>query len=835
MRKLFARTRRLSQHRDRRVRPGLETLERREVLSTAILQTNLVSDVAGLAQVTDRNLVNPWGLAASATGPLWVSANNAGVSTIYNAQGVPQTPLSPVTIPQTPGTPAGTLASPDGIVFNGGGDFNVTETVGGVKKTGSSVFIFATEDGTIAGWAPGVDFKNAVLAVNNFGGGAGAVYKGLAIATDDTRHLLYAANFRAGTVDVFDNTFTPTTVGGDFADPSIPKGFAPFNVQEIGGHLFVTYAKQDPVTNNHDDLGGAGNGFVDEFTTDGKLERQIAAGGALDSPWGVAIAPSGFGDFSHALLVGNFRDGHINAYDISGATVKSLGQLADGLGNPITIGGLWALRFGTGGANGDPHTLYFTAGINDENDGLLGTLQIGSPIQFETKGGDDNAFLQTNLTSDLAGIAAHQDTHLINPWGLVQGPTPFWVSDNGTGLSTLYNGQGTPQALVVNIPSIVAGKPGKPTGVVFNGGGGFNVTEMVGGVKKTGSSVFIFATQQGTIAGWAPSVDRTNAITAVDNSKAGANYTGLALVTDQGPAELFAANSKGGIDVFDSTFTPVKLKAGAFTDANLPAGFTPYNVVEVNGQLFVDYSKGPASQPGDGFIDVFQTDGTFMRRFTSGGPLEEPWGMVVAPATFGKFGGDLLVGNVGNGHIDAYDLKSGRWEGMLLDGRGNPIAINGLWGLEFGNGSAGTDPNTLYFTAGIGGYRHGLYGSLRAIEPIAINGQTRVIPQGVARDVVRETRDVAVDLALTILFSEIRGQTPANLVKDIMADLAAMQKQVAPFSTALAGFVTQTQSDVQTLLNDLNAPLALATDIRHVAADLETLDGVLRDLSHDAH
>ncbi len=830
MRKFFPRADRLWRREDRRgpsrpvVRPGLEQLERREVLSTAILQTNLVSDVAGLAQVTDKNLVNPWGLASSPTGPLWVSDNGSGVATSYNGQGVTQMP--PVIIPPPAGSPAGTLASPTGVVFNGNGAFNVTEN----GKTGSSLFLFVTEDGTISGFSPGVDSGHAILKVDNSDGGNGAVYKGATLGTDsNNRQLLYVANFRAGTVDVFDNQFKPTTVSGGFTAPNVPTGFAPFDVQALGGHIFVTYAKQDDA--KHDDVAGAGNGVVDEFSTDGKFERQIAAGGALNSPWGLTLAPGGFGDFSHALLVGNFGDGRINAFDIGPPTPASLGQLSDGLGNPITIGGLWSLRFGNGGAAGDRHTLFFSAGINGESDGLLGTLQVSSPIQFD-KDGDDNAFLQTNLTSDLSGIAPNQDTHLINPWGLVQGPTPFWASDNGTGVSTLYNGQGAAQPaknpLVVNIPSIVAGKTGKPTGVVFNGGSGFTVTEGT----KTGPSRFIFATQQGTIAGWSPGVDpQNNAITVVNNSKSGANYTGLALVTDQGPAELFAANSKGGIDVFDSSFQPVKLKSGAFQDASLPAGFTPYNVVEVNGQLFVDYSKGPASQPGDGFIDVFKTDGTFVERFTSGGPLEEPWGMVVAPAGFGKFGGDLLVGNVGNGHIDAYNLKTGQWEGMLLDGRGNPIAINGLWGLAFGNGSVGTETNTLYFTAGIGGYRHGLFGSLRAIEPIRVNGQPSVLPERVARRVVGENRDVAIDLGVLLFVHQFDPALDNVLIQDIQRDLTRMQQQVAPFSTALAGLITQAQKDAQTFITDLGKGVDLGTDIRHLAADLETIDGVFTDLT----
>ena len=809
------------------VRLSLELLERREVLSTAILQTNLVSDIAGLAQVTDKNLVNPWGLAAGPGGPLWVADNNSGLSTLYNGAGAPQALV--VTIPPPDGSPDGTLSSPTGTVFNGSGDFVVSAN----GKSGSSVFLFATEDGTIAGWSPGVDptgkfdgpnglSKNAVLAVDNSNGGAGAVYKGLAIGTDSQgRHLLYAANFRDGTIDVFDNTFTATTVSGGFQDSSIPDGFAPFNVQLIGNYLYVTYAMQDAA--KHDPVNGAGNGFVDVFTTDGELVQQFAAGGPLDSPWGVVQAPSGFGDFSNDILIGNFGDGHINAFDQSGNFVR---QLTDVSGNPITVGGLWALRFGTGGQNGDPHTLFFSAGINHEQDGLLGTFQVASPARPD-KGGDDNAFLQTNLVSDVAGVAPNTDPNLINPWGLVAGPnTPFWVSDNRTNVSTLYDGQGTPQSLVVAIPS-VNGKPSRPTGVVFNGdNSAFLVSED--GVNF-GSSAFLFATQQGTIAGWSPGVDRNNAVIAVDNSATGANYTGLALADNNGQTLLYAANSKGGIDVFDSGFNPVNLGDGAFQDPNPIAGYTPYNIQDINGQLFVTYSKGPGGQAGDGYINVFNTDGTFVQRFTTGGPLDEPWGMAVAPASFGRFGGDLLVGNVGNGHINAFDLTTGAYMGTLLDARGTPIAINGLWGLSFGNGTRAGDPNTLFFTAGIGGYQHGLFGELQAVEPIKVAHQATVLPRDVTFKALITSFNVTGQVQT--IFQEIQnGNLDQGLVQQVLTELNTAQKSVAPFSTPLAKLFTQTAADVQTLVTGLSNPDSLEPNERHLTADVETLDFVFIDL-----
>jgi uncharacterized protein (TIGR03118 family) len=332
-------------------------------------------------------------------------------------------------------------------------------------------------------------------------------------------------------------------------------------------------------------------------------------------------------------------------------------------------------------------------------------------------------FLQTNLVSDVLGLALHRDPNLINPWGLTASPTgPFWVSDNNAGVATLYNGQGVPQPadnpLVVNIPRPDGSPGGTPTGIVFNGGGGFTVSEN----GASGSALFLFATEDGTIAGRNPGVDRTNAVIAVDNSAAGASYTGLTLATSSdGRTLLYAANHAAGtIDVFDSNFNPVADLPGAFQDDQIPAGFTPYNVQNIGGRLFVTYSKaGPGSQVGDGFIDVFTSDGFLDQRLVANGPLDAPWGLVVAPSGFGQFSHALLVGNLADGHINAFNEQTGAFLGELKDGQGNPIAINGLWALRFGNGGAAGDPHTLFFTAGIGGYLHGLLGSLQVIDPFA--------------------------------------------------------------------------------------------------------------------
>jgi uncharacterized protein (TIGR03118 family) len=350
----------------RRAQLSVELLETRCLLS-AYLQTNLVSDIPGMAPTIDSNLKNPWGIAYSPTGPFWISDNNGNVSTIYNQFGV-AAPLV-VNIP-APGSPTG--GTPTGDVFNPSSNFQVTEN--GVS--GPSVFLFATEDGIIAGWAPSVDFTNAVTAVDNSANPTpdnGAVYKGLAI--DNHANRIYVTNFRAGTVDVFDGNFNQIVVPGAFQDNQIPTGFAPFNIQNLGGKLYVTYALQKP--DKHDDQEGPGNGFVDVYNTDGVLLKRLVQHGVLNSPWGLALAPvHGFGQFGGDLLVGNFGDGTINVFDPNSGA--NLGTLTDASGNQIQIDDLWGLKFGNRDDNFN--SLFFTAGINDEQDGLFGRINVIHPL-----------------------------------------------------------------------------------------------------------------------------------------------------------------------------------------------------------------------------------------------------------------------------------------------------------------------------------------------------------------------------------------------------------------------------------------------------------------------
>lgn len=333
----------------------------------AYRQTNLVSDGTVEAQTTDAHLKNSWGIAAIPGSPFWIADNATGVSTLYDGKAgiIPLT----VTIPPPGGVAPGTLATPTGIVWNPNGQKFL------LAPNEAALFIFATEDGTISAWNPAVDMQHAVLKVDNFEGGNGAVYKGLALATNPAGVFLYATNFHNGTVDVFDSTFKPATLPGSFNDPQLPAGYAPFGIALIDGNLFVSYAVQDGA--KHDDVKGAGHGLIDVFDTSGHLLQRFAAHGSLNSPWGMVRAPRDFGGFSSRILVGNFGDGHISAFG-SGGDFR--GQLRDASGKLIVIDGLWGLMFGTAQAS-DPRKLYFTAGPHDETDGLFGSLEAVEPVE----------------------------------------------------------------------------------------------------------------------------------------------------------------------------------------------------------------------------------------------------------------------------------------------------------------------------------------------------------------------------------------------------------------------------------------------------------------------
>jgi uncharacterized protein (TIGR03118 family) len=320
-----------------------------EAHGTVYKKRNLVSDIDGVARITDPNLVNPWGLSAGPTTPLWVADNGTGVSTLYSG-GVRRS--VPTILPLVVSIPGG---APTGTVFN--------PTTGFAVNGAAARFIFDSEAGTVTAWNAGTAAQTVVPS-------SAAIYKGLAISTKGTA-LLYAADFHNAKIDVFDASFKPVTVSGGFTDPNLPSGFAPFNVQELAGRIVVAYAKQDEEA--EDEVAGPGLGFVDVFDTSGHLLRRLISGGALNAPWGLVLAPQQFGQFSGDLLVGNFGDGGIHAYDPR--TGELDGTLTNKDGNPIKINGLWALRFGNG-VFGTPTTLIFSAGIGDEEHGLLGEIVV---------------------------------------------------------------------------------------------------------------------------------------------------------------------------------------------------------------------------------------------------------------------------------------------------------------------------------------------------------------------------------------------------------------------------------------------------------------------------
>jgi uncharacterized protein (TIGR03118 family) len=339
---------------------------------------------------------------------------------------------------------------------------------------------------------------------------------------------------------------------------------------------------------------------------------------------------------------------------------------------------------------------------------------------------DGNAYTQRNLISD-GFVAAEQpaDPNLVNAWGLAFNPFGFvWVADNGTGVSTLYDGNGVVQSLVVQIPTPTASSGGNPTGIVFNGSGSATSFAVTGTVS--GPSHFLFSTEDGVIAGWPGG---TQAIVAVDNSPAGAVYKGLALSAGGTGQLLYATDFHNArVDVFTNTFAPATLAPGAFTDPQLPAGYAPFGIQAISGNIFVTYAKQTPGEddetagPGLGVVDVYDPNGVLLSRVATHGNLNAPWGVALAPAGFGKFSNSLLVGNFGDGTINAYDPKNYTPQGQLRGADGKTIKIDGLWGIAFGNGFADQPVNTLFFAAGPDDENHGLYGRIDPPAPSAHHG-----------------------------------------------------------------------------------------------------------------
>jgi uncharacterized protein (TIGR03118 family) len=324
-----------------------------------------------------------------------------------------------------------------------------------------------------------------------------------------------------------------------------------------------------------------------------------------------------------------------------------------------------------------------------------------------------NSYTVTSLVSDTGVDGSRIDSHLVNGWGITAGPTtPWWVANNGTDTSSLYRGDGTIQALVVAVP-------GGPTGTVFNGTTSF----VVSSGTASGAARFIFANEDGEIRGWNPAVPAAGSTVTEVGAAAedGASYKGLAIGSVGSANYLYAADFHNAkVDVFDGAFD-LQTWAGAFVDPGIPAGYAPFGIQNLNGTIFVTYAKQDADAgdevagEGFGFVSAFGTDGSFQGRVASGGALNAPWGLAWAPASgFGRFSGDLLVGNFGDGRINAYAWTPGGWEarGHLKTANRHPLVIDGLWGIGFGNGAASGPTTTLYFAAGPDDESHGLYGSI---------------------------------------------------------------------------------------------------------------------------
>jgi uncharacterized protein (TIGR03118 family) len=328
-----------------------------------------------------------------------------------------------------------------------------------------------------------------------------------------------------------------------------------------------------------------------------------------------------------------------------------------------------------------------------------------------------NAYMARNLVSNGKVAAEHVDPNLVNPWGIAFSPTsPVWVADNHTGKSTLYDGDGNINSLVVTVPG-VGGATGSPTGIVFSG----SLTDfMVSEGASSGPSRFIFSTEDGEVCGWAPNVDVNNAICPV--MMADTIYKGLALTTaGDGTGRLYATDFHNAkIDVYDATFTKI-MTSGNWTDPHMPAHFGPFGIAALNGNIYVSYALQDADAeddlPGRGIVDVFDTEGNFLRRGTSQAGLNAPWGMVIAPADFGHFSNRLLVSNFGDGTIRAYDVKSGNYIGKLRNPDGTTFKRHGMWGIGFGNGQMNQPTNTLFFAAGPHDEEAGVYGRLDVASP----------------------------------------------------------------------------------------------------------------------
>jgi len=541
------------------------------------LQQNLVSNVAGQAAFTDPNLLDPWGVSLSTSSPFWVSNHLSGTSTLYSGNGA----ITATVVTISPGKASTTaLGRPTGQVQNASNGFILQN---GKKAS----FIFATEDGTIQAWNTG-----AVAQVMVDNSAAGAVYKGLALNPSATAPLIYAPNFNSGKIDVFNSSFSPATVTGGFADAALPSGFAPFNIWNLNGQLYVTYARQNAAKTT--DVAGPGNGFVDVFDLNGNLLSRLIGNGALNSPWGLAIAPAAWGAFGGDLLVGNFGDGRINAFNLTSGNL--LGTLQDATGAPITISGLWAIVFGGNESRSDANTLYFAAGVANGSTtvrGLFGSLAPPSAVSAVYNAAGDQ----------MSAIAPGE---IVSIFGQTVGPAPLVslaLPSTGAVGSTL----GTTSVTFNNIPAPVLYTSGTQTNAIVPYGVVGSTTANV--VLKTGSQTT--ATFAIPVAPSVPGVFTLNFSgtgQAVALNQDG-SLNGPASPAAKGSVVVLYATGMGAtdppgqdgvistIDVLGVPVLPVSLMIGGQTAQVLYAGAAPGNVaglMEVEAIVPAGTASGPA-------------------------------------------------------------------------------------------------------------------------------------------------------------------------------------------------------------------------------------------------
>jgi len=440
---------------------ALLPLEQRRLMSATVFeQTNLVSDQPGVALNLDTTLQNAWGIsAAPAAGAFWVSSAGKGLSELYLGDIKGSAIAQPFKVSIPGGSPTGQVFNINQPLMGTGNstDFSVTDGT----HTGASVFLFATKTGKIVGWNPAVGPASdtpfgplSTVGEVGFQSRNGAIYTGLASGNVGNSHFLYAADFHNGRIDVIDGRFHKTNLAGTFRDSNTPSGFAPFNIQHLGGKLYVTYAQQDAARDGGD-VAGHGKGFVDVFDTSGHLLQRLVSHGELNAPWGVAIAPAGFGKFAGDLLVGNFGDGHIDAFGLNGHN-DFKGWIMGANGQAVTIPGLWGLQFGNGTSAGDANSLYFSAGPNHGMHGLFGSLSIADTVSvgqsvnadgktfsldIVAKGMHDNVSITEDFAHGTTTVVANGDTDVFDHLF-----SDFDIQTHGNHDHVTFHVLGTPKA-----------------------------------------------------------------------------------------------------------------------------------------------------------------------------------------------------------------------------------------------------------------------------------------------------------------------------------------------------------------------------------------------------